>query len=95
MLSVACVPGTERERLLHNPDGPAEWAATGIDVEVEWGVTGPIIATGKRFAAPVVAGHLARIRCAHPHIAPWRARTVLAAWAGVAGTAEPHARNPR
>jgi subtilisin len=81
VFSVACSPGRDREELLHNPDGPAEWAAAGIDVEVEWGTTGTMTATGNSFAAPVIAGHLARIRGAHPGIAPWQARTVLAALA--------------
>ena len=91
VFSVACALGNDRERVLLNPDGPAEWAAAGIDVEVEWGTTGPVVATGNSFAAPVVTGHLARIRGAHPHIAPWQARTVLAA---LAGLARPHARDP-
>jgi subtilisin len=81
VFSVACAPGNERERVLHNPDGPAEWAAAGIDVEIEWGTSGLVTATGNSFAAPVVSGHLARIRGAHPRIAPWQARTVLAALA--------------
>ncbi len=79
VFSVACAPGRDRERILHNPDGPSEWAASGIDVEIEWGATGRVVATGNSFAAPVVTGHLARIRGAHPRIAPWQARTVLAA----------------
>jgi subtilisin len=78
VFSVACAPGRDRERVLHNPDGPAEWAAAGIDVEIVWGGDGTVAATGNSFAAPVVAGHLARIRGAHPDIAPWQARTILA-----------------
>jgi hypothetical protein len=79
VFSVACAPGLDRDRVLHNPEGPAEWASAGIDVEIEWGMTGPVTETGDSFAAPAVAGHLARIRGAHPRIAPWQARTVLAA----------------
>ena len=52
---------------------------SGIDVEVAWTGGGTITATGNSFAAPVVAGHLARIVGAHPGITPWQARTVLAA----------------
>lgn len=78
VFSVACAPGQDREQVLYNPDGPAEWAAAGIDVDIVWGNGGIITATGNSFAAPVVAGHLARIRGAHPDIAPWQARTVLA-----------------
>lgn len=78
VFSVACGPGNDRERVWCNPSGPAEWGACGIDVEVAWGGHGTIRATGNSFAAPVVAGHLARIAAAHPGITPWQARTVLA-----------------
>lgn len=86
VFSVACAPGTDRERVLCSPTGPAEWGAAGVDVEVPWLRGGSIVATGNSFAAPVVAGHLARIAGAHPGITPWQARTVLAA---VASNAQP------
>jgi len=81
VFSVACTRAADRETILYNPDGPAEWAAAGIDVEVQWGSSGSIVATGNSFAAPVIAGHLARIRGAHPGFAAWQARTVLASLA--------------
>lgn len=81
VFSVACGPGTDRERIWCNPTGPAEWAACGIDVEVAWADRATIRATGNSFAAPVITGHLARIAGAHPGITPWQARTVLAALA--------------
>lgn len=78
VFSVACAPGTDREQVWSNPQGPAEWGAAGIDVDVAW-LGGSIIrTTGNSFAAPVVAGHLARIRAAHPGITTWQAKTVLA-----------------
>lgn len=77
VFSVACAPGTDRERIWCNPDGPAEWGAAGIDVDVAWLGGSSIRATGNSFAAPVVAGHLARIAAAHPGISPWQAKTVL------------------
>lgn len=79
--SVACTPGRDRERVVCNPSGPAEWGAPGIDVDVAWSGGGRVTATGNSFAAPVVAGHLARIVGAHPGITTWQARTVLAALA--------------
>ena len=79
VFSVACAPGNDRERVICSPRGPAEWGAAGIDVEVAWLGGGTIVATGNSFAAPIVAGHLARILGAHPGITPWQARTVLAA----------------
>jgi len=78
VFSVACSPGTDRERFLCNPEGPAEWGAPGVDVEVAWS-EGTMTASGNSFAAPVIAGHLARIVATHPGITPWQARTVLAA----------------
>ena len=62
-----------------NPAPPAEWGAAGIDVEVAWLEGGRITASGNSFAAPVVAGLLARILAAHPGMTPWQAKTVLAA----------------
>ena len=44
-------------------------------------VTSAATASGNSFAAPVVAGHLARIVGAHPGITCWQARTVLATMA--------------
>lgn len=81
VFSVACARGTDREIFWFNPNGPAEWGAAGIDVDVPWSGGGTINASGNSFAAPVIAGHLARIVGAHPHITPWQARTVLAALA--------------
>jgi subtilisin len=81
VFSVACAPTQDREEIWCNPNGPAEWGAAGVGVEVPWLGGGTITASGNSFAAPVVAGHLARIVGAHPGITPWQARTVLAALA--------------
>jgi subtilisin len=86
VFSVACAPGSDREQVWCNPDAPAEWGAPGIDVEVAWSRGASVVASGNSFAAPVVAGHLARIVAAHPGITCWQARTVLAA---VAANAPP------
>ena len=55
----------------------AEMDAAGIDVDVAWTGGGSIRATGNSFAAPVIAGHLARIVATHPGISTWQAKTVL------------------
>lgn len=81
VFSVACGPGGDREHFWCNPAGPAEWGACGLDVEVAWNGGTTTRASGNSFAAPVIAGHLARIMGAHPHLTPWQARTVLAALA--------------
>ncbi|HEX9260109.1 MAG TPA: S8 family serine peptidase, partial [Acidimicrobiales bacterium] len=69
------------EAITCNPRPPAEWGAPGIEVEVPWLDGGTIVATGNSFAAPVIAGHVARIVGAHPGITPFQAKTVLAALA--------------
>lgn len=81
VFSVACCEGHDPERFLFNPDAPAGWGAMGIDVEVAWTGGSTIVATGNSFAAPVIAGHLARLVGAHPGITPWEARAVLSALA--------------
>lgn len=81
VFSVACGPGQDPEVFWYNPDGPAEWAAPGLGVEVAWMAHSTITADGNSFAAPVIAGHLARILGTHPGLTPWQARTVLAALA--------------
>ena len=78
VFSVACGPGTDRERIWCNPAGPAEWGAAGIDVDVAWLNGTTMRTTGNSFAAPVVAGHLARILATHPGTRPWQAKTLLA-----------------
>jgi subtilisin family serine protease len=77
--SVACGPGHDLESVWCNPHGPAEWGAAGIEMDVAWKDGGRVIASGNSFSAAVITGHLARIVAAHPGLAPWQARTVLAA----------------
>lgn len=81
VLSVAAMPGQDREQFACNARPPAEWGAPGIDVEVAWSEGTMIRSVGNSFAAPVIAGHAARIVGAHPGITPWQVRTVLAALA--------------
>jgi subtilisin len=78
VFSVACGPGTDRERFWCNPSAPAEWGAAGIDVKIAWTGGETVTATGNSFAAPVISGHLARLVGTHPGITAWQARTVLA-----------------
>jgi subtilisin family serine protease len=54
-----------------------------MDVDVAWGDGQTINASGNSFAAPVIAGHIARIVGAHPGITPWQVRTVLAELAAI------------
>ncbi len=81
VLSVAAMPGHDRERIVCNPRPPAEWGAVGIDVDVPWLDGSTIRTTGNSFATPVIAGHVARVLGTHPGYATWQVRTVLAALA--------------
>lgn len=89
VFSVACAPAADMEHVVCRPGAPAEWGARGIDVEVAWLGGGSIVTSGNSFAAAVIAGHLARIRSAHPRLTPWQLRTVLAELAELADDTGP------
>ena len=67
---MAAYPGRDPERFVVNPAPPVEFGAPGIDLEVAWADGGRIVATGNSFAAPHIAGLVARIVGAHPGITP-------------------------
>lgn len=79
VLSVAAMVGHDREQFACNPRPPAEWGAPGINVDVPWLGGETIRSTGNSYAAPVIAGHAARVLGAHPGFTTWQVRTVLAA----------------
>lgn len=81
VFSVAAHPGRDPERWYYNPHPPVEWGAPGIELDVAWldGLT--IRATGNSFAAPYIAGHLARLAGEHPHLTVFQQKTVLHALA--------------
>lgn len=78
VFSVAATEGSDRERFYANPSPPAEWGAIGVNVEVPWLDGSTVTATGNSFAAPVIAGLIARILGAHPGLTCWQVKTVLA-----------------
>jgi subtilisin len=77
VFSVAATTTDNPELLLANPTPPAEWGARGIDVPVAWLNGSAIVATGNSFAAPHVAGMLARMLGEHPGLTCWQAKTIL------------------
>jgi subtilisin len=81
VLSVAAHSGTDPERFTFNPRPPVELGAPGIEIEVPWLGGGTIVATGNSFAAPHVAGHVARLLGKHPGLTPFQVKTVLHALA--------------
>jgi subtilisin len=62
---------------------PRRWSSAppGIDIEVPWLGGSTIKATGNSFAAPHIAGLVARILGKHPGLTPFQVKTVLLALA--------------
>jgi subtilisin family serine protease len=86
VFSVASTEGTDPFSYEYNPNGPVEFGAPGIDLDVAWLGGGSIRATGNSFAAPQIAGLIALILSKHPGITPFQVKTVLAACAAGATT---------
>jgi subtilisin len=81
VFSVAAHDGTDPFGFDYNPRPPVEFGAPGIDIEVEWLGGQSIRSTGNSFAAPHIAGLIARILAKHPHLTPFQVKTVLMALA--------------
>jgi subtilisin family serine protease len=79
VFSVASIEGTDPFGYEYNPNGPVEWGAPGIDLDVAWLGGGSIRATGNSFAAPQIAGLIALILSKHPGLTPFQVKTILAA----------------
>jgi subtilisin len=77
VFSVAANEATDPERFDYNPAPPVEFGAPGIDVEVPWLGGSSIRATGNSFAAPHIAGLVARILGKHPGLTPFQVKTIL------------------
>jgi subtilisin len=77
VFSVACHEGKDPFHFDYNPHPPVEFGAPGIDVDVAWMRGSTITATGNSFAAPHIAGLIARILGKHPHLTPFQMKTVL------------------
>jgi subtilisin len=63
----------------YNPSPPVEFGAWGVDVPIAWKDAGYTIATGNSFAAPHIAGIVARVLSKHPGLTPFELKAVLAA----------------
>lgn len=85
VFSVAARPVNGQRSIAYNPRPPVEFGAPGIDVDVAWLDGSVITATGNSFAAPVVAGYVARILSSHPGLTPFQVKTILHATADNAG----------
>jgi subtilisin len=74
---------------LYNPDPPVEFGGWGVEVPVAWRGGSTIAATGNSFAAPHIAGLVARIRSTFPAVTPFEIKALLATSAGGASIASP------
>lgn len=86
VFSVASHADPDPTAIDRNSNPPAEWGAWGINVPVAWLGGKTVQATGNSFAAPHVAGAIARIRSAHPQLTTFQMKTVLSAIARNATT---------
>ncbi len=87
VFSVAAHASERQDRYYYNPDPPAEFGAPGIDVRVPWLGGEWIAATGNSFAAPYVAGYIAKVLGKHPGLSPFQVKTILRALAANADNA--------
>ena len=81
VFSVAAHDGKDPFSFDYNPSPPVEFGAPGIDVEVAWSEGSRITATGNSFAAPHIAGIIARTLSKHPGLTPFQMKTILHALA--------------
>ncbi len=79
VFSVAAHAIADAETFFYNPAPPVEWGAWGVDVPIGWKDGATTVATGNSFAAPHVAGFVARILSKHPGLTPFEVKSVLAA----------------
>jgi subtilisin family serine protease len=81
VLSVAAHPRPDPWCWYYNPRPPVEFGAWGVDVPIAWKDGGETVATGNSFAAPHIAGLVARLLGKHPGLTPFEVKAVLAATA--------------
>lgn len=89
VFSVAAHERTDPFGFDYNPAPPVEFGAPGIDLTVAWKDGKTIVTTGNSFAAPHIAGLIARLLSKHPDLTPFQVKTVLHALADNAASAGP------
>ena len=65
----------------YNPNPPVEFGAHGVDVRVAWQDGATITATGNSYAAPHLAGVIAKILGKHPGLTVFQMKSILRALA--------------
>lgn len=86
VFSVACTTTTNPERYHVNPAPPTEFLARGIDVPVLWRSGSTSSGTGNSYAAPHIAGLIARLLGHWPDLRPFQIKALL--WAAAANVRE-------
>src|SRR5438874_2426134 len=81
VISVASQEDPDPLHFCYNPSPPVEFSAPGIDVRVAWSGGGYMNTTGNSFAAPHIAGLVARVLGHRPHLTPFQVKTILRATA--------------
>jgi subtilisin family serine protease len=81
VISVATHTSDDAYRVYYNPRPPVEFGARGVDVRVAWRNGGWLTTTGNSFAAPHLAGLVARILGKHPGLTVFQMKTILRALA--------------
>ena len=77
VFSVAAADGTDPSVFAYNPDPPVEFGAPGIELDVAWLNGSTMRSSGNSFAAPHIAGIVARILGRHPGLTPFQVKTIL------------------
>jgi subtilisin family serine protease len=95
VFSVAAHAEPDPERIYYNPDPPVEFGAWGVDVPIAWKDGGTTVATGNSFAAPHVAGLIARMLSKHPGLTPFELKAILSSVADNPGRRHPWRRRRR
>ncbi len=85
VFSVAAHAEPDPWRWYYNPRPPVEFGAWGVDVPIAWKDGGSTVATGNSFAAPHIAGLVARLVGKHPGLTPFEVKAILAATADLPG----------
>jgi subtilisin len=86
VFSVAAHSQPDPWRWYYNPTPPVEFGAWGVDVPIAWKDGGSTVATGNSFAAPHIAGLVARLCSSHPGLTTFEAKAILAATADEPGS---------
>jgi len=91
VISVAAHDEPDSTRFYYNPTPPVEFGALGIDVRVAWRDGAYATVTGNSFAAPNIAGLVAKIRAKHPGLTAFQVKSVLQALAANVAAGDPSA----